>query len=42
VAVPIDTKQAFRGVGDLLSLVQAVVAADSCDEPDWLEWKSTL
>ena len=43
MAVDIDTSKALRGVADLQRLVTAVAEADSeHDEPDWLEWKSTL
>jgi hypothetical protein len=42
MALDVDTTQALRRPADLLALVHAITKAHSKDEPDWLEWKSTL
>jgi hypothetical protein len=41
VSIDLDVRAAIRHP-DLVRLVAAVVGADVHDEPDWLEWKSTL
>ena len=42
VALEIDVSRALVRPSDLRELVQAVRAASSEDETDWLEWKSRL
>jgi hypothetical protein len=40
--LPIDVSKAFRFHRELLTLVNAVMAAGSVDEARWIEWKGTL
>lgn len=42
MALQIDKTRALRTHDDLRALIGAIVAALAEDEPDWLEWKSTL
>lgn len=42
MAVPIDTSQPLLRPSQLDALVRGVLAADTHDEHDWIEWKSTL
>lgn len=42
MAIDLDLSRALRGVDGLRSLVHAVVAGDSSDESEWLEWKTDL
>src|SRR5260370_14463274 len=42
MALRIDTTGRLRTPEELAALVAALVAAFPEDEPDWLEWKSTL
>jgi hypothetical protein len=42
VPLVVNTTRPFRSHGEVLTLIRAILDANPEDEPEWLEWKSTL